>query len=385
MKGIKVLALACTIGYGGYATAQTDSILNRIKISGSVDAYARVNLNTYNRYYQSGDTDVIAPKTAFADKPGFALGMANVVASYEGEKVGAVVDLVYGPRGEAAVFNAEGSSNIINQAYVYWKPNDKLTLTLGQFNTFVGYEVISPVGNFNYSTSYMFTYGPFNHAGIKANYQINDNWSAMVAVMNPNDKTLFNGTGTYTIGGQLGYTKGSGKVFLNALYGDQDGKLDDDGSTVGDTSAGGTFQIDLNGGVGLGEKFYLGADLTYLSTASGEVYTLTGIKDADSDAAGFWGAALYTQYQASEKFGLGLRTEYFSEYEGGLGALGVYDDGDASVIDVTLTADVKLAKSLTIKPEIRYDFASEKIFADDKDGSLQKSLGSFLLAAVYKF
>ena len=46
MKGIKVLALACTIGYSGYATAQTDSILNRIKIRGSVDAYARVNLNT---------------------------------------------------------------------------------------------------------------------------------------------------------------------------------------------------------------------------------------------------------------------------------------------------------------------------------------------------
>ncbi len=46
-----------------------------------------------------------APGTSFANRPGFALGMANLIASYEGEKVGFVADLVFGPRGEEAVFN----------------------------------------------------------------------------------------------------------------------------------------------------------------------------------------------------------------------------------------------------------------------------------------
>ena len=44
-----------------------------------------------------------APNTSFANLPGFALGMANIVLSYEGEKSGFVADLVYGPRGTDAV------------------------------------------------------------------------------------------------------------------------------------------------------------------------------------------------------------------------------------------------------------------------------------------
>ena len=80
--------------------------------------------------------------------------MVNLIGAYEGEKVGFVADLVFGPRGEDAVFaspfyNANGSSNIVNQLYAYWNVSDKVKITLGNFNTFLGYEVISPTANFN--------------------------------------------------------------------------------------------------------------------------------------------------------------------------------------------------------------------------------------------
>ena len=42
--------------------------------------------------------------SSFANNTGFALGMANIIASYEGEKVGVVADLVFGPRGTDATF-----------------------------------------------------------------------------------------------------------------------------------------------------------------------------------------------------------------------------------------------------------------------------------------
>ncbi len=58
-------------------------------VSGSIDTYYRSN--------------EFAPNTSFANLPGFALGMANIVLSYEGEKSGFVADLVYGPRGADAV------------------------------------------------------------------------------------------------------------------------------------------------------------------------------------------------------------------------------------------------------------------------------------------
>ena len=128
--------------------------------------------------------------------------MANVIASYEGEKVGFVADLVFGPRGEDAVFGSPlyqslkgtigGSSQIINQLYAYWNVSESVKLTLGNFNTFLGYEVISPVANFNYSTSYLFSYGPFSHAGLKADFALGEDTSLMLAVMNPTDMTELN-------------------------------------------------------------------------------------------------------------------------------------------------------------------------------------------------
>ena len=118
-------------------------------LSGSVDTYFRGNIS-------GGEYDT-APGSSFANQPGFALGMINLVAAYEGEKVGFVADMVYGPRGVDAVFNSVGNSSIVNQLYAYWNVSDKVTLTIGNFNTFLGYEVISPTANFNYSTSYLFS------------------------------------------------------------------------------------------------------------------------------------------------------------------------------------------------------------------------------------
>ena len=61
---------------------------------------------TTEQIYQPNDENAIAPGSSFAQLPGFALGMANLVASYEGEKVGFVADLVFGPRGADAIFNS---------------------------------------------------------------------------------------------------------------------------------------------------------------------------------------------------------------------------------------------------------------------------------------
>jgi hypothetical protein len=280
--------------------------------------------------------------------------MANVIGSFESEngKVGAVADLVFGPRGEEAVFLSGPSSNIVNQLYVYWNVSEKVKLTLGNFNTFLGYEVISPTLNFNYSTSYMFSYGPFSHTGIKADFTLSEDWSAMVGVLNQTDATEFNFDNDYTLGAQLGYKS----TYLNFLYGKQGGSTES------------TFQVDLTTGHDLSDDFYLGLNATY----------------NDTDGASFYGVALYPQYKTSESFTLGLRGEYFAEAEGGAGAIGGYDDeGDASVLAVTLTGSYTVG-DLTIKPEFRLDSASEDTFLDT-DLEPNSSLSSFLIAGIYKF
>lgn len=118
--------------------------------------------------------------------------MANLVIGKSSDKVGFTADLVVGPRGEDATFFSPvlrpgGNSSIVNQLYVYWNISDKVTTTFGNFNTFLGYEVISPVANFNYSTSYMFSYGPFSHTGLKFDIGLSDDLSLMLGVFNPTD------------------------------------------------------------------------------------------------------------------------------------------------------------------------------------------------------
>lgn len=319
--------------------------------SGSVDTYFRYNLNADNSPVgidTDGDgiedaTYYATPGSSFANKPGFALGMVNLIAAYEGEKVGFVGDLVFGPRGADAVFLSTGSSSIVNQLYVYWKVSEKVVLTMGNFNTFLGYEVISPTGNFNYSTSYMFSYGPFSHTGLKADIDLGSGFSFMAAVMNPTDATDFNPVDEYVGGLQLGYTNEKGGAWLNSVISD------------------GFFQIDLTTGWDVTETVYLGANVTSASDS-------------------FVGGALYLQNAFSEAFTLGLRGEYFGD-KGGVALT-----KDESVIDLTLSANYKIG-NLTLIPEVRMDSFSEKdvVISDLPAGKTTSQLSSFLLAAVYAF
>ncbi len=332
-----VIALLTT---GLFAQEEEAETTPKFSLSGSVDAYYRANLNAPN------DEDAIAPGSSFANLPGFALGMANVIASYEGEDVGFVADLVFGPRGTDAIFASpmySATGNIVNQLYVYWNVSDNVKLTFGNFNTFLGYEVISPVANFNYSTSYLFSYGPFSHTGLKADFDLGNEWSAMVAVLNPTDLTEFNPTGNYAFGAQLGY---SGQ-YLNFITDD------------------GAYEIDFTGGFDVSDEFFLGINAAYF----------------DNDGVGFAGAALYPQYATSDTFTIGLRGEYFTE-TGDFGAIGTGVE-DSSVFAVTLTGSATIG-NLIIKPELRLDNASDDAFIDN-DLAPTKSLSSFVLAAVYSF
>ena len=363
------------LGISAFAQEEETSWTDGFSLSGSIDAYFRQNLNAPNKFFDLDSDDEYesynAPGSSFANQPGFALGMANAVISYEKGSVGAVADLVYGPRGTDAVFGSTtASSSIVNQLYVYWNVSDKVTLTFGNWNTFLGYEVISPAANFNYSTSYMFSYGPFSHSGLKADFALDDNWSAMLAVMNATDYTDFNPFGGYSFGGQLGYSTDSGSTFLNVLYGDQDGDYTDVGMGEG---AGSLFQVDITTGYDLSDSFYLGLNATYNTTDAGDL----------ADDYGFYGVALYAQAALSESFSIGLRPEYFSEF-GYFGAIGATDAaGDADVFAITLSGNAKVGP-LTFIPEFRLDSASEDVFFDG-DLAPQDGLASFLLAAVYSF
>ena len=317
---LTLTALVAFLVFGGMTSAQAQEEPT-FSVSGSVDSY-----------YRSAE---YSPGTSFADLNGFSLGMANIVLSYEGEKSGFVADLVYGPRGADAVFNSTGSSNIVNQLYVYYNVSDSFTLTLGNFNTFLGYEVISPVGNFNYSTSYMFSNGPFSHTGLKADIAVSDDVSLMLGALNRTDYTESQPVGDdYMFGAQLGLYE----QYINFLSG-------------GNANV---SQVDFTGGINISDSFFLGVNAT-------------SYKD---DSVEWSGVALYPQLTVTDSFSLGLRGESFDIKESN------------KFTSFTVTGSFT-SGNLTIKPEIRVDSADEKVSAWSADGD--DSLSSFVLAAIYSF
>lgn len=324
-----------------------------LSIAGHVDAYYRYSSNG------------VAGKTSYSDAgKGFGFGMANLQLSKDAGKIAFMADVMFGPRAEGTNYyyvNGEGKSSslaLIKQLYVSYKPTDKLKFTLGNFMTFVGYELVEATNNLNYSMSYNYTNGPFYHTGLKVDYQFTDKFGGMIGVFNRTDTKLDNGS--KFVGGQLSYVDGPFKIYLNGLSGQE---IDSSSVTT----------LDITTSYQATPKLGLGFNLINKSvTPKGE------------SATNWMGSALYVNYAVTDKFTLAARGEYLVDSKGML----FKDETNKAALDNTVTAftisgNFKI-DALTIIPEIRFDSAKKNIFSTD-DSKSKGSETAFILAAVYKF
>lgn len=327
-KLITILSLAVV----GFTFAQEEE--PTFNVSGSIDAYFRANLSSSNMG-NTGDTSI------FADDAGFSLGLANVNFSYEGEKVGFVLDMAMGNR--ADVYNG---GNLVNQAYMYWNATDKMTLQMGRFNNWMGYERLSAANNFHYSMSHMYSFTARNFNGLVGRFDLGNDWGLGIALMNPlNDIEGNQDTGAYSVG--AGVWKG--KTSVSALASQESTYIDF--KTAFDVSE--SFSVALN---------------AHIADYSG------GDAEGYQPGEGFTSISAYPQIKSSETMSWGMRLEYmmFDSYA-----------NDLTVFSPTLTANYTVG-ALTIKPELRLDAASEDIYTDN-DGAAAGGLTAFTLAAVYSF
>jgi hypothetical protein len=225
---------------------------------------------------------------------------------------------------------------------------------------------------------------------LRADFSFGEGGVAKLAIMNPTDIVEFNPVNTYTLGAQIGKTGDFGGVWLNFLYGDQDGTLDKDKNSPFDASAGSLLQGDITVSYNVSETFSIGLNSSFQQVAAGEFMDAGGdIQDVDDDASSFFGVAIYPKLTLSESFAIGLRAEYFSTKNDHFawtpaGALfGLDDDDNGSVMEFTLSGNYKVG-GLTFIPEIRIDKTSEDSFFNT-DGDAKDMLATLNMAAVYKF
>lgn len=323
-----------------------------LKISGYVDAYYRYNFSDPKESFNTGGTSFTNSQNSFQ------LGMASLKAEYSKGKVSAVADLGFGPRAKEFSYADADYLVPIKQAFVSYAASDAVKFTIGKWATHIGYELVDPALNKNYSMSYMFSYGPFTHTGIKADFSLGKGNGLMVGIANPTDVTAPSSAPTKTLLGQFSHVGDKFSAYLN-----YQGYF---GAKASLPEASSLNQIGLTLIGTLSDKFSIGYD-----------GTIQSVKNEEADETqSWWGSALYFNFAPTEKFGLCLRTEYFGDEKYALKT-------GANIFQSTLSANFKIGNLLII-PEIRVDNASQEIF-EKGDGGTSKTTATGILAAVLAF
>lgn len=324
--------------------------------SGSADGYYRYNFsNPQESPYNN--------LTSFTNSHNsFELGMISLKAAHTIGKVGLVADVGFGRRAEEFSYNDDKTRFAIKQLYVTYAPTEKIKFTAGSWATHIGYESVDPYLNRNYSMSYMFSYGPFFHTGLKAEVGLSDKTTLMVGIANPTDfksashmpkmaiAQLATGTKDDKIKAYFNYQGGRA---LNAL------RLHQEDIVV---------------------TYMVSSALSF--SYNGTMQQRKGLEEVeggnDAEYHTWWGSALYANLDPKPWLGFTLRAEYTGDKNYLLGL-------SKNIIETTLSSNIRI-DNLTIIPELRLDRSSadDNVFVN-KSGGAKNATVSGLIAAVYTF
>lgn len=371
---------------------------SNFKFSGYFDTYYFMNFNNPNSRNNLGSSGI---SRGFDRKAGqFQLGMVMTRLEYNLKKADFVAELGFGPNVEYGSYgnvlgyklgadsNTILSAAMIKQAYINYKATDKLTFTLGQFGTHIGYEYIDAPLNFHYSINNTFNAGiPFYHSGLKATYAFSDKVTLMAGIVNGTDMLNDNNRNKSFIG-QLFVSPAKGvSLYFNTIQGNEANA--DPATGKAPSSHFGVY--DFVGTVQASERLSISTWLM-LGTLKGE-FQGGAPTPLDKDKTTTWGGAnLYLTYKFSELFSLGTRLEYFDNTGGARGLKTNGNGTDATT--VTLTGNFTLADGhILLKPEFRMDNFKKMAggegaiqqFVDSNGNFTKNSQSTFGVAAIFKF
>lgn len=359
------LAAAGVISFGAVAQAEekpSNQVLTAVsstQISGYVSTSAHWNPGQSTGFAGAAGSSYLAGKG-----DGFNLDVIQLTISKpldESEwSAGYVAELWMGP--DATVLGnaiGAGGSGSISLAQGYIALNvpvgNGLTVKVGTFNTIVGYEGNNSPDNPNYSRSYAYTVGPFQHEGILASYKVCDGFNVQAGVANAQNTGL-GLRGVNNVQSQKTYMAG---VSLTApdSWGFLKGAVLNAAVVDGQSSAAARDARDF-------QNIHVGATVPtpWESIKTGAALDIIR-RDQAADTTSI---ALYTSFNnvGIEKLKLNTRVEYFDNGSAALAALGgaanvgrgrANGAGNAEILAATITADYQLWKNVISRLEYRWD------------------------------
>jgi hypothetical protein len=340
-----------------------------VEVSGVVDGYYSFNNNKVDMFTQGRAFDV--------RHNAFSLQLAKLTlqrANSKDSPLGFRVDLGLGETVDRIISVSDSGRNDatkhVLQAYAsYVAPiGSGLTIDFGKMYTPVGAEVVETKDNFNYSRGWLFTYGPYYHAGFRVKYAFNDKAALSGFLFNGWDNLFENNVGENagkTVGFQLGLTP-SKKFALTQTY-----------------LAGPEAPLANAPDVSARDNWRRISD-TVVSVYATDKLTLLGNfvygSDADNDGVrGHWtGFAGYFKYAFNNRFAFAPRFEVFNDKDG-------LRTGVAQTVkDITLTQEVKLLNNFITRFEYRRDFSNRRFFTNSA-GVAKDNQNTFVLGISYFF
>ncbi len=347
IKNILLTTLFFLVLNAGYGQSDSTKSNNTIHISGSVDAYLRSAFNSSKE-----NTNNFTSFTNSNQK--LQLGMISAKADYTKGNFYATVDLGFGKRAEEFSYNDKGILANLKQAYISYSISDRFRLSAGKWATHVGYELLDAPLNRNYSMSYGFSYGPFFHTGVKADFAVNSKSGLMFGIANPTDN--LNAISPYKV-----------------IIGQYSNKFFKDKTVL---------YINYQGGKTGDESNYNQWDLVLTNTLTDQLainYDGTVFMNKVAGKKSIWKSnAFYVNYDPNKKIGFTYRSEFF--YDKNAISAGAFA---TNIFANTLSLNYKIHK-LTILPELRIESAKDPIYLN-KEGNAANKSASFILAAIYKF
>lgn len=268
------------------------------------------------------------------------------------------------PRGHwdlSLIKNGERFYDIaLPQAYfeVFAPFGNGITAKIGHFYTPIGNEVVTAPDNFFYSHAYTMQYGePFTHTGVLLSYPFDQNWSFSGGAVTGSD---FGGwDGAWDKG--LGNWAGIGGVTWTS---------DSKGTSVTMTgTTGETSEQDHNNwsiySLVIKHDIMDGLHYTFQHDHGFASKVLAG-----QDAT-WYGINNYLTYDIQDDLAVGVRAEWFRDDDGyrvaSPGRTLTYFPGASSYYEITAGLNWKPLKWVTVRPNVRYDWA-DKANAFDNGG-----------------
>lgn len=244
------------------------------------------------------------------------------------------------------------------QAYVdvFAPIGNGLTTKIGHFYTIIGYEVVPAKDSFFFSHAYTMQYAePFTHTGILASYPINDNISITAGAVTGWD-SWFQAPGNFLGGVNLNTDDEKTGLAVSLITGGADLHKGDNNRTM--------YSIVFNHDFDNGLRYVFQHDFGTQNKAT-----------ANDGTARWYGINQYLFYKVTDEVGTGLRFEWFRDEQGV--RVGY---GSNSYFAITAGMNWSPLDWLMVRPEVRYDWATNNDAYPDEDNGTFRS-NQFLLSA----